>query len=150
MKTLHLTLKKQYFDEILAGVKTEEYRQVKPYWNKRLSRYWFVCGEKHKIDNITHGSSKTNLSCFINIRNKIIKEYQEEWEIVSFDFMPFEFSKIIFYNGGAPSKKYPHFVIECLAIEIQRGIKTPLGKGDFFVIKLGKILETKNIKEVTK
>ena len=35
-KTLHLNLKKQYFDAILSGEKKEEYRLVKEFWLKRL------------------------------------------------------------------------------------------------------------------
>ena len=46
---LHLTLYKKWFDEIAAGTKTEEYRAIKPYWTKRLSRHdfnevWFKNG----------------------------------------------------------------------------------------------------------
>jgi hypothetical protein len=33
---LHLTLKKNWFDLILSGEKKEEYREIKPYWEKRL------------------------------------------------------------------------------------------------------------------
>lgn len=36
MKVLHLTLKKKWFDMILSGEKKEEYREMKPYWHKRL------------------------------------------------------------------------------------------------------------------
>jgi hypothetical protein len=36
MSTLHLTLKKQWFDMTAYGAKQEEYREVKPYWQKRL------------------------------------------------------------------------------------------------------------------
>jgi hypothetical protein len=36
MKTLHLTLKKQWFDKTDSGEKPEEYREIKPYWIKRL------------------------------------------------------------------------------------------------------------------
>jgi len=36
MKILHLTLHKKWFDEILAGTKKIEYREIKPYWTKRL------------------------------------------------------------------------------------------------------------------
>ena len=36
MNILHLTLKKKWFDMIASGVKLEEYREIKPYWNKRL------------------------------------------------------------------------------------------------------------------
>ena len=34
--TLRLTLKKKWFDMIARGEKTEEYREIKPYWIKRL------------------------------------------------------------------------------------------------------------------
>lgn len=34
--TLHLTLKKKWFDMIASGAKREENREMKPYWNKRL------------------------------------------------------------------------------------------------------------------
>jgi hypothetical protein len=37
-ETLHLALKREYFDQIKAGTKTEEYRLVKPYWVSRLCR----------------------------------------------------------------------------------------------------------------
>lgn len=35
-KTLTLSLKKKWFDMIASGEKTEEYREIKPYWEKRL------------------------------------------------------------------------------------------------------------------
>jgi hypothetical protein len=43
MKILHLTLKKKWFDMIKSGDKTEEYREIKPYWTKRLTdkEGWF-------------------------------------------------------------------------------------------------------------
>lgn len=37
--TLHLTLKRRWFEEILAGRKLEEYREDKPYWRQRLTRF---------------------------------------------------------------------------------------------------------------
>ena len=36
MKTLHLNLYRKYFDAILRGEKTMEYRDITPYWSKRL------------------------------------------------------------------------------------------------------------------
>lgn len=36
MKDLILNVKKQYFEEILAGSKKEEYRLYNEYWKKRL------------------------------------------------------------------------------------------------------------------
>lgn len=47
MKTLHLTLKKKWFDMIASGEKKEEYREVKFFWADRLmcgwpSRYGYI------------------------------------------------------------------------------------------------------------
>ena len=36
-KVLALTVSKQWLDMIVAGEKTEEYREIKPYWIKRLT-----------------------------------------------------------------------------------------------------------------
>lgn len=36
-KILHLTLKKKWFDLIKSGQKKVEYREIKPYWTKRLT-----------------------------------------------------------------------------------------------------------------
>ncbi len=36
MKILHLNLFRKYFDQILNGTKTIEYRDITPYWSKRL------------------------------------------------------------------------------------------------------------------
>ncbi len=43
MKVLHLNLYRKYFDAILNGEKTIEYRDITPYWSKRLEgRYYDV------------------------------------------------------------------------------------------------------------
>ena len=34
--TVHLPIKRKWFDMILSGEKKEEYREVKPYWVRRL------------------------------------------------------------------------------------------------------------------
>jgi len=36
-RILHLTLLRKWFDLIASGKKTKEYREIKPYWNKRLA-----------------------------------------------------------------------------------------------------------------
>ena len=38
-KSLHLVLKRKWYDMIDSGIKTEEYREIKPYWEKRLLDY---------------------------------------------------------------------------------------------------------------
>lgn len=42
MKRLTLTIYKKYFDEIAIGNKKEEYRQIKPYWERRLAKSYDV------------------------------------------------------------------------------------------------------------
>lgn len=37
MKTLHLPLKAKWYEMIESGVKTEEYREIKPYWVDRIT-----------------------------------------------------------------------------------------------------------------
>lgn len=49
MKTLHLPLKKEWYDMIESGVKTEEYREVKPYWINRLLKYGDIWGSIEDI-----------------------------------------------------------------------------------------------------
>ena len=38
-KKLTLSLKKQWFDLTKAGIKTEDYREITPYWAKRFLKY---------------------------------------------------------------------------------------------------------------
>lgn len=50
-KVLPLTVSKQWFDMIAAGKKTEEYREIKPYWAHRLieghNQGMWVSGESY-------------------------------------------------------------------------------------------------------
>ena len=43
MKTLDLVLKSEWYDLIEQGIKTEEYREIKPYWCKRLKGFARAC-----------------------------------------------------------------------------------------------------------
>lgn len=36
MTTLHLTLKRKWFDQIVSGTKKTEFREIKPHWQTRL------------------------------------------------------------------------------------------------------------------
>lgn len=46
MEDITLTLKKKWFDLILSGQKLEEYREIKPYWIRRLLGNWQDYDEK--------------------------------------------------------------------------------------------------------
>jgi len=52
MKVLNLPVTKEWFNKILSGAKKEDFREIKPYWNKRL---------KHKYDlvKIVNGYGST-------------------------------------------------------------------------------------------
>ena len=39
MRILHLVLKRRWYEMIERGEKTEEYREIKPYWTKRIGLY---------------------------------------------------------------------------------------------------------------
>ncbi len=60
-KILHLTLKKKWFDMIRSGIKIEEYREIKPYWNKRLNKkYDTIC--------FRNGYSKDSPRVFVELK----------------------------------------------------------------------------------
>lgn len=115
MIVLKLTLKKKWFDLIKSGEKTEEYREIKPYWANRLTNFdWkdaftqkYVCLSDLK-------------DCSSDIFN--------------------QFDAIQFTNGYATNS--PRFTIECLGICI--GVGNPewgAPPEHVFIIKLGKIIE---------
>jgi len=62
MEVLHLTLKKKWFDMILYGDKREEYREIKPYWKKRLERIYTKKTYTHV--KFTNGYGE-NRPCFV-------------------------------------------------------------------------------------
>lgn len=89
MKTLKLTLKKQWFDMILFGQKTEEYREVKDYWKNRLL-YSIGCtfkGERlfetefHKFDFVefTNGYNKKSPQVTLECKGIEIGTGKTEW-----------------------------------------------------------------------
>ena len=51
-RTLQLTLKREYFAQIVEGTKHIEYREYKPYWKSRLE------GKKYEQIHFRNGYSK--------------------------------------------------------------------------------------------
>ncbi|MFA6088494.1 MAG: ASCH domain-containing protein [Candidatus Woesearchaeota archaeon] len=51
-KILNLTLLRKWFDEIASGRKTEEYREIKPYWTTRLE------GKEYDVIYFKNGYNK--------------------------------------------------------------------------------------------
>lgn len=58
MKILDLPLKKEWYNMIESGEKREEYREMKPYWIKRLCRCGYCavsqCKKKRVPTDYTH------------------------------------------------------------------------------------------------
>lgn len=73
MKILYLTLKRKWFDLIKSGQKTEEYREIKPYWEKRLKDKHFDCV------CFKNGYSADVPQFAIELKAIEIKEGREEW-----------------------------------------------------------------------
>lgn len=119
MKTLKLTLKKQWFDMILSGEKTEEYRDVKDYWVNRLC-------VKYPKSVIAVGAKLMD------------KHSGQQFDLDKFDFVEFT-------NGY--SRKSPRVTLECKGIEI--GIGNPkwgaIANETYFIIKLGSGITRQNI-----
>ena len=73
MKILHLTLKKKWFDMIASGEKKEEYREVKPYWNKRLD------GKEFDAIKFRNGYAKDSPEMLVELKYIIVDIGVIEW-----------------------------------------------------------------------
>lgn len=121
MKTLKLTLKKEWFDLINSGEKKEEYREFKQYWHSRLCK-------NSDTNHLKYKQSQLN----------------DSYGRMSECFMIYQFDYIEFKNGY--SKNAPTIICECKSIEIGTGNTRwgALENEQYFVIKLGSITERYN------
>ena len=62
MTILHLTLKRKWFDMIASGEKREEYREIKPYWIKRLS------GKRYDAIRFRNGYSPDSPTMLVELK----------------------------------------------------------------------------------
>ena len=79
MKTLTLSLQRKWFDMIKAGIKKEEYREIKPFWIKRL----LECTE-HDLDAIWD-----TFAAFPDTTKQLNKELENLKALKSFDLLVF-------------------------------------------------------------
>ncbi len=73
MKVLHLNLKKKWFDMIASGEKTEEYREIKPYWNTRLY------GKEFDLVKFRNGYSKEAPTLSVKLKDMYCTKGKKEW-----------------------------------------------------------------------
>ena len=79
MKVLHLILHKKWFDQILARTKEIEYRDIKPYWTKRL---FDESGKPKKFDVIFFRNGYNKDCRKMKIEFKGIRKGKKEYEIL--------------------------------------------------------------------
>jgi hypothetical protein len=136
MKTLHLNLKKEWFDMIFSGEKPEEYREIKEHWAIRLleKSYHDDIRGKYRFQPLI--SIFNILTGYCNNSRSSAVEYGIDSGFINFK----NYDKITFSNGYA--KNRPQFEIEFEGIEIREGNpKWGAESGSkYFVLKLGKIL----------
>lgn len=75
MKILHLTLNKKWFDMILSGDKKEEYREIKPYWQKRL----MIISPAYTHVKFTNGYGKNRPSFIVELKFISTGYGRESW-----------------------------------------------------------------------
>jgi len=61
-RVLYLTLKKKWFDMIASGEKREEYREMKPYWHKRL------CNKEYDVIHFRNGYNKDSPTMIVELK----------------------------------------------------------------------------------
>ena len=118
-KILYLTLKKKWFDLIADGEKTEEYREIKPYWINRFVDTWEHVGpKKGLLPNAGNQYSYNTPKMFA------------------------KYDAIVFRNGYG--KNAPECIVECLGLGIAEGRHEWGADPDtkYFVLKLGKVITT--------
>lgn len=75
-KILHLTLKKKWFDLIACGKKEYEYREDKPYWQKRLMD---KDGFAIEFDEIHFRNGYGKNAPFMRVEWKGLRSVDEGW-----------------------------------------------------------------------
>lgn len=123
MKTLDLVLKKKWYDMIESGEKTEEYREIKPYWVSRLGGCFRWCSQT--LNNYGLYQNRCNTCSNLKNLNKIASN---------------GYDAVTFHLGYAKDRPSMTFAIKEIVIDEGREEWGALGGEYYFVIKLGKRL----------
>ena len=128
MKTLDLVLKRKWYDMIDSGVKTEEYREIKPYWIMRMME---------EIDMDFHAYEKVRRETAVFYENNehllIHALYHGSMKFNDFD-------KVTFHLGYAKNRPSMTFAIKEIVIDEGKEEWGALPGETYFVIKLGERL----------
>ena len=124
-KILALTVSKQWFDMIIAGKKTEEYREIKGFW---MSRLLLIKDEESKEFKKLHVEKSVEML----IDTDTIKE---KINVGAMKFVPF--THVLFINGYGNDKPRVEKEIESITIgKPKKGLCPDKWLGtEFFIIK---------------
>ena len=141
MATLQLNLIKQWFDLTLKGIKKEEYRDITPYWAKRL-----LCMENG--DSLTKCYSEETIEYLCtSLQHWEYFDYNSIEDVLDHFHIKFkEFENTEFRNGYKSIEIVPRFIIE------NKGITAGIGKEEWgfigdkpmFIINHGEIIQQFN------
>lgn len=153
MKTLHLNLHVKWFDMILSGEKKEEYREIKPYFQKKLlDKEWqrfhrFSTDKclyyKQKYIEGYYAGNECSLGILLN-NNCNFNCHNFEFDTIDiYKKIKFNYIKTITFSNGN-SKNRKQFVIELLSIRVDNG-KSEWGAVEnkkYFVLQLGNVISS--------
>lgn len=89
---LKLVVKKKWFDMIVSGEKTEEYREIKPYW----------------IDKLVNQDADSGFIGYANEEKEQLKVFGE------LEYIPF--SHVLFFHGYSKNRKSIEKEIDSITI----------------------------------
>ena len=104
MKILHLTLKKRWFDLIATGQKKREYRQLKPYWEKRLLHG--PDGEPNEFDEVWFRNGYRKSAPFMRVKCENIALSGKAWLTPRHEEILHEDEIVIFLGPVLESRNY--------------------------------------------
>ncbi len=130
---LVLNLHRKWFDMILSGEKIEEYREIKPYWLKRL----FLC-EQFIYDD------------WVRSAPVICADLKNGEPLSDFAIKPYPYTQVHFNNGMKPDSTRPQ-----MRCEIHPAMRISIGYGQekwgatpgklYFIIYLNGWVNAKNV-----
>lgn len=137
---LQLSLRRKWFEMTKAGIKTEDYREITPYWLKRLMYYSSESGIKLNKKEWREACSDINSGhVSSDDYTEEIEYHLDNWHL---EFKPFDFNMMTL---GYPKKGDPDrtLILEHKGIEIREG--NPEWGAEpgklYFVIKHGAIIK---------
>ncbi|PCJ57326.1 MAG: hypothetical protein COA65_09715 [Rhodospirillaceae bacterium] len=126
-KTLHLNLKRNWYNAVLSGAKVEEYRELTNYWFKRLFGVYLY----EKETGVKYNNRETYATLAQNL--DLIMQHNN----------PIAFETITVSNGYA--KNRDQFIVELKRVKIGTGqmVWGAQYKRKYFILELGKVLVRK-------